>query len=107
LLAAGIPMRAIAGIFLLAGLVLAGVVLHEGDKRESSRPMTRVLYLTQGHLADRLMLSFDALAADVYWMRAIQHYGRDRKSARLSGRFELLYPLLDLATTLDPYFNVA
>src|SRR5439155_9748916 len=24
-----------------------------------------------------------------------------------SGRFELLYPLLDVATTLDPYFNIA
>ena len=28
----------------------------------------------------RLVLSFDALAADVYWIRAIQHYGGERRS---------------------------
>src|SRR4029453_17525035 len=44
---------------------------------------------------------------DVYWIRTIQHYGRDRKSKRSDGRFELLYPLLDLTPTLDPYFNIA
>jgi tetratricopeptide (TPR) repeat protein len=55
------------------------------------------------------MLSFDALAADVYWIRAIQHYGRDAgsRSPGDRGRFELLQPLLDLTTTLDPHFNIA
>ena len=57
-----------------------------------------------GATADRLFLSFDALAADVYWIRTIQHYGRDRKSTAPTGRFELLQPLLDLTTTLDPQF---
>lgn len=65
------------------------------------------MYLRSGKTADRLFLTFDALAADVYWMRAIQHYGRDRKSTRAEGRFELLEPLLDLTTTLDPHFNIA
>jgi hypothetical protein len=101
-------MKAIAGILLVAGFGVAAAVLRAGDACDpSGLMMTRVLYLRNGRAADRIMLSFDALAADVYWMRAIQHYGRDRKSARLSGRFELLYPLLDLATTLDPDFNVA
>ena len=53
------------------------------------------------------MLSFDALAADIYWIRAIQHYGRDRKPSQPTDRFELLQPLLDLTTTLDPHFNIA
>lgn len=65
------------------------------------------MYLRSGRTADRLFLTFDALAADVYWMRAIQHYGRDRRSPRVEGRFELLQPLLDLTTTLDPYFSIA
>ena len=67
----------------------------------------RLLYLRSGKAADRLMLSFDALAADVYWIRAIQHYGRDRKTVATPDRFELLQPLLDLTTTLDPHFNIA
>jgi tetratricopeptide (TPR) repeat protein len=93
---------------IVAGLGLAGVVLEAGDAREVLPPaMERVLYLRSGRVADRLMLSFDALAADAYWIRTIQHYGRDRKSLRASGRFDLLYPLLDLTTTLDPDFNIA
>ena len=68
----------------------------------------RLLYLQvrQGR-RPRCFSSFDALAADVYWIRTIQHYGRDRKSRRTTGRFELLQPLLDLTTTLDPHFNIA
>jgi tetratricopeptide (TPR) repeat protein len=93
---------------VLAGLGLAASVLHARDATYPTPPPTeRLLYLRSGKVANRLMLSFDALAADVYWIRAIQHYGRDRKSARDAGRFELLEPLLDLTTTLDPHFRIA
>jgi hypothetical protein len=67
----------------------------------------RILYLRSTGAADRLALTFDALVSDVYWIRAIQHFGRDRKSRRVDGRFELLQPLLDLTTSLDPQFNIA
>ena len=53
-------------------------------------------------------LGFDALAADVYWIRALQHYGGDRLTGKVPGaKYELLYPLLDITTTLDPYFTIA
>jgi hypothetical protein len=55
----------------------------------------------------RIALSFDALAADLYWIRALQHYGGDRLSQGGGRRYELLYPLLDLTTALDPYFTIA
>jgi hypothetical protein len=98
-----------AGLAIIAaGLVLAAVVLHAGDLREPSSATTeRGLYVTSGAAARRLTLSFNALAADVYWMRTIQHYGRDRRSTRTAGRFELLWPLLNLTTTLDPQFSIA
>lgn len=67
----------------------------------------RILYVPSGPVLKRLVLEFDALAADVYWIRAIQHYGGDRLSARREGRYELLFPLLDITTTLDPYFTIA
>ena len=50
---------------------------------------------------------YDVLAADVYWIRALQHYGGERQKPANARRFDLLYPLLDLATTLDPRFNIA
>jgi tetratricopeptide (TPR) repeat protein len=72
------------------------------------RETERLLYVRSGPAMRRLALSYDALAADVYWFRAVQHYGGDRLT-RGPGwqRYELLYPLLDLTTSLDPYFTIA
>jgi tetratricopeptide (TPR) repeat protein len=68
----------------------------------------QILYVTSGAALQRIALSFDAVLADVYWIRAIQHYGGDRLSGpRAQTKYRLLFPLLDLTTTLDPYFNIA
>jgi hypothetical protein len=99
----------------VAGALLTGLAIAAAatvlSARETTWPLPvsteRLLYLRSGRTADRLFLTFDAVAADIYWIRTIQHYGRDRKSIRRADRFELLQPLLDLTTTLDPYFNVA
>jgi tetratricopeptide (TPR) repeat protein len=91
-----------------AGIAAAASVLHARDQRHPL-PVSeeRLMYLRSGRTADRVFLSFDAIASDVYWIRTIQHYGRDLGSTRTTGRFELLNPLLDLTTTLDPHFNIA
>jgi hypothetical protein len=61
------------------------------------------------------------MAADLYWIRAIQYYGGNKRRveaemkwpapppslAKVSDDYPLLYPLLDITTTLDPLFNVA
>lgn len=67
----------------------------------------RMMYLQSGEVADRLALEYDALAADIYWIRAVLHYGGDRLDDPGAGRYELLYPLLDLTTSLDPLFQIA
>lgn len=96
----------VAGIAV--GLALAATILHASETRGvQTWQVQRSLYVTSPRTAQRLALGFDALAADVYWIRAIQHFGTDRRSSRTAGRFELLSPLLDLTTTLDPHFNVA
>ena len=91
-----------------AGIAAAAALLQARD-RLAPLPVSqkRLMYLRSGQTTSRLFLTFDALAADVYWMRAIQHYGRDRQSSGREGRFELLQPLLDLTTSLDPHFNIA
>lgn len=66
-----------------------------------------VLYLRSGEALSRMALSYDALLADVYWIRAIQYFGRTRLSSDPIKQYDLLYPLLDLTTTLDPHFNIA
>ena len=67
----------------------------------------QILYVRSPAVLKRLVLGFDALAADVYWIRAIQHYGGERRDSAGLRRYDLLYPLLDLTTSLDPHFNIA
>ena len=62
-----------------------------GDRRTSSD----LLYFRSGTALARIALSFDALLADVYWIRAVQHYGGTRLSKDPSKRYHLLQPLLD------------
>jgi len=95
-------------IIIIVGLGLAATMLHASETRGQPPPaVERRLFLKAPRAAQRLSLGFDAVAADLYWIRAIQHFGTDRRSSRATGRFELLQPLLDLTTTLDPHFNVA
>lgn len=77
------------------------------------------LYVTSGQTIRRLTVGYSGIAADLYWIRAIQYYGgvklrlqdapraASRPAAGAPAEYTLLYPLLDLTTTLDPLFNIA
>lgn len=63
------------------------------------------LVLQSGKLVKALSLEYAPLMADFYWTRVVQYYGEKR--AKHEANFELLWPLLDLTTTLDPNLLVA
>lgn len=92
----------------LVVLLTAAVMLQAARERLAPPHDAEVptLWLQSPEAARRIMLSFTDLAADVYWIRAVVHYGSERR-AHGTGRYQLLYPLLDMATTLDPWFDVA
>jgi len=96
--------------FALTMVLLIGTAVGLQAARDSRFPQAvidnRLLYVTSGEFAKKLALSYDALLADVYWIRALQHYGRDRRS-NAPKRYDLLFPLLDLTTSLDPHFALA
>jgi hypothetical protein len=66
-----------------------------------------VLYVRSGEAVRRMSLGFAPFVADVYWIRTVQHYGGSRLAPAGTRRYDLLYPLLDITTSLDPYFNIA
>jgi hypothetical protein len=70
-------------------------------------PERSVLWVQSSGLANRLALSFNALASDVYWIRAVVFYGSERLKPEAERNFDALYPLLELTTGLDPRFKVA
>jgi tetratricopeptide (TPR) repeat protein len=63
------------------------------------------LVLRSGNLLKVLSLEYAPLMADLYWTRVVQYYGD--KAVRHDSNFELLWPLLDVTTTLDPNLLVA
>jgi hypothetical protein len=95
--------------FLVIALVGGSVALQARRDRVYPRVdvRDRFLYLQSGEALKRISLSFDALVADLYWIRSLQHFGHDRLAEGKQGKYELLYPLLDLTTSLDPRFTIA
>jgi hypothetical protein len=95
---------------LLAALLCAPAVpwsQAQIDRRVGTyRAQEEVLYLWSGEQVKRLFPGFESLAADVYWLRTVQYFGGERL---FSGekRFELLRPLVDISTTLDPRLEIA
>lgn len=63
------------------------------------------LVLRSGKLLKVMSLGYAPLMADIYWTRVVQYCGD--KSVRGDANFELLWPLLDVTTTLDPNLLVA
>jgi tetratricopeptide (TPR) repeat protein len=63
------------------------------------------LVLRSGPLIKAMSLEYAPLMADVYWTRVVQYYGDKQVNAQYS--FDLLWPLLDLTTTLDPHLLIA
>ena len=94
---------AAAGVLLASAVGLQAVTIRQ----RASTDLPAVLYLQSPAVARRAVLGFDALAADLYWMRALQHFGATRLRDGGAKHFEALYPFLDLATSLDTRFNVA
>ncbi len=70
------------------------------------RPQEEALYLQSGKHVKMIAPGFEGIAADVYWVRTVQYFG-GRRSFSADKNFALLYPLIDITTTLDPRLEIA
>jgi hypothetical protein len=61
-----------------------------------------MLYFASPAAVKSLSLGYQSLLADLYWIRAVQYYGRREEAARRQVRYKNLAALLDITTTLDP-----
>ena len=113
-----------AAIVLAVALMAAAVRVQAA--RERAYPLRgddeATLYITSPAALGRMSLAYSTLAADIYWIRALQYYGGIKRqlasewpqlapppslAADPAAGYPLLYTLLDLTTSLDPRFNVA
>jgi hypothetical protein len=73
--------------------------------RGNQATLEGVLYLPSGKTVKRLSLGYSGLLADIYWTRAVQYFGAHHLEH--AERYDLLAPLLDITTDLDPHLIVA
>lgn len=92
---------------LLLGLSIVGVpfLSRQLDELRPEASLKEMLYLQSPKAVRFLSLGYTGLAADIYWTRAVQYFGE--KHVKKSERYDLLKPLLELATDLDPKLIVA
>lgn len=104
------PARA-ANIWFVLMLIVPGfAAVYLSQKRID--PQLRAMHqerddvlFQSGRLVRALSLEYQTLLADIYWTRVVQYYG-DKQNVH-DPNLELLEPLLNLTTELDPQLVVA
>lgn len=87
----GLPLL-FAALFILQKRIDASTRTEAQAKDE--------LLLRSPSAIKKMSLGYDSLLADVYWTRAVQYYGK--RVGTPHATFGLLWPLLNISTTLDP-----
>ena len=97
------------GVLLMLGLAGVWELQKKIDaQRQVLQEERDELLLRTPNLIKRMSLEYAPLVGAIYWTRAVQYYGeKHRRHQMRRGDLELLWPLLDITTTLDPNLLVA
>lgn len=99
-------------LFVLAGLALLYPMQRWIDGSSARETVgEESLYFGSGTTIRKVSLGLDALAADIYWIRTVQYFGRKlidsgmpaSSAATKDIRMDLLAPLLNIVVTIDPH----
>jgi tetratricopeptide (TPR) repeat protein len=91
----------IAGTLACICLTSSILVLRGLDRVRTGATLQEFLYISSPKLVKHVSLGYEGLLADIYWTRAVQYYGGMHHTG--GGRYELLWPLLNITTQLDPH----
>ena len=90
-----------AGLVVALGMSSGGVLTALERQRPASVRAEELSYLPKGEHLKVAVLGYDEFAADLIWLKAVQHLGATRQSK--SGFF-WAYHVVDVVTDLDPKF---
>src|SRR5262245_27568230 len=85
---------------LIVSITASLLSLRVVDHVRMAATLEDILYISSPKLLKQLSLGYDGLLADIYWTRVVQYYGGMHRAG--GGRYELLWPLLDVTSQLDP-----
>jgi len=99
-------IKATLGVLLALGLAGVWQLQKKIDaQRQALQEERDELVLRSPKLIKRMSLEYAPLVGAMYWTRAVQYYGEKHRLKQKN--LELLWPLLDITTTLDPNLIVA
>jgi tetratricopeptide (TPR) repeat protein len=94
-----------ASLLLVTCMLTSILLLRRIDRMRIGSNLQEVLYISSPKVLKRLSLGYDGLLADIYWTRAVQYFGGKHHAG--TERYDLLAPLLEITTALDPHLDVA
>mgnify|MGYP005809838485 CR=1 FL=1 len=95
----------IASLLLLLSISGAALVLQRINDLRAKTHLKEVLYVPSARVLKGMSLGYSGLLADIYWTRVVQYFGAHHYAS--DSEYELLAPLLDITTELDPHLLVA
>ncbi len=95
----------VASACLVLSLAASSFVLHRIDQLRPQGTLDEVLFLSSPTVIKRASLGYDGLMACIYWTRTVQYFGYRHHYFATS--YNLLAPLLEITTHLDPHLMVA
>ena len=95
----------IAGASLVISLIMSILILRRVDQTRPQATLDEVLYISSPKVLERASLGYNGLMADIYWTRTVQYFGQ--RHYRSAQSYNLLAPLLEITTHLDPHLLVA
>lgn len=98
-------MKALISSFAIAAFLVPLAQVRVDAAKLALGPEPDVSSVWTGPVVRALSLGFSDFLADVYWLRAVQYYGREKLRDAPTSYADLL-PLLETAAELDPRFEI-
>ena len=89
-------------LLIVIGFAFLFFIQKSMDKeKEEYALLEELLYFPSGKFVEEISIGYNELFADLVWLRAIQYFGEHRMT---DSKYEHLYHILDILTTLDKKF---
>jgi hypothetical protein len=95
----------VSSTLLILCMATSVFLTREIEQIRQGEVLREVLWIPSADAVKRMSLGYTGLVADLYWTRVVQYFGGKHHAE--SREYELLKPLLDITTTLDPQLLIA